>query len=252
MILPRILFMAGVLGLLAAPRLVLAQPLASSDACLDGSMNLAADASMEGGMDGPEHDVPRKLTLHGDCAGCDLSGRRLMGADLAGSALLGVSARHADFRGADLSHARLSGGQFDAANFAGADLAHAELTAAVFDGADFSRASLDHADLRGADLSRARGLEQEQIDGACADLTTRLPPGLHPHECRKTAHGFSKAELKALEARVRQEVERARLVAQDASLRAARAMRDLKTPAVPHPATPAPPAPPAPPAEPPR
>jgi hypothetical protein len=161
-----------------------------------------------------------------------------MGADLAGSALLGVSARHADFRGADLSHARLSGGQFDAANFAGADLAHAELLGAVFDGADFSRASLDHADLRGADLSRARGLEQEQLDEACADLTTRLPPGLHPHECRKTSHGFSKAELKALEARVRQEVERARIVAQDASLRAARTMRDLKTPAVPPPPPP--------------
>lgn len=246
MILSRILFMAGVLGLLAAPRLVLAQPLASSDGrfdvCPDGGMSLTADGSMEGGMDRPEHDVPRKLTLHGDCAGCDLSGRRLMGADLAGSALLGVSARHADFRGADLSHARLSGGEFDAANFAGANLAHAELLGADFDGANFSRASLDHADLRGADLSRARGLEQEQIDEACADLTTRLPPGLHAHECRKTSHGFSKAELKALEARVRQEVERARLVAQDASLRAAKALRDLKTPAVPPP--PPPPEPP--------
>jgi len=52
-----------------------------------------------------------------------------------------------------------------------------------FEGADFKGASLDHAILAGADLSHARGLEQAQLDQACADARTRVPSGLTVKLC---------------------------------------------------------------------
>jgi hypothetical protein len=57
------------------------------------------------------------------------------------------------------------------------------LTGASLDSADFHGASLDHAIIAGADLSRARGLDQAQLDEACADGRTRLPPGLAAKGC---------------------------------------------------------------------
>lgn len=54
---------------------------------------------------------------------------------------------------------------------------------ADFDGADFRSATLAGAIIAGADLSRARGLTQEQLDEACADGRTKAPPGLTARTC---------------------------------------------------------------------
>ena len=40
------------------------------------------------------------------------------------------------------------------------------------------------SDIGGADLSAARGLTQAQLDDACANAATRLPPGLVGRSCR--------------------------------------------------------------------
>jgi len=52
-----------------------------------------------------------------------------------------------------------------------------------FDGADFRDADLSHAMLQGADLSNARGLNQDQLDEACGDSRTRAPRGLSVRGC---------------------------------------------------------------------
>jgi hypothetical protein len=56
--------------------------------------------------------------------------------------------------------------------------------------ADFRGANLEGALLFGADLSAARGLDQDQLDEACGDPSTRLPSGLSVKLChgRMDAH----------------------------------------------------------------
>ena len=50
-------------------------------------------------------------------------------------------------------------------------------------GKDLTDAMLKLADLRGADLHSVKGLEQDRLDTACSDETTRLPKGLRPRPC---------------------------------------------------------------------
>ena len=129
----------------------------------------------------------------GVCEACDLSGRVLAGArmtnaifnetDFSGAVLQGADASHspfigANFNDADISYATLVRARFVRATFEGAKMAHVNAH-----GADFTRARLDRADLSGADLRGARGLTQAQLDGACGDGATRLPPGLHVTAC---------------------------------------------------------------------
>ena len=104
-------------------------------------------------------------------------------ASLTGSAFDHADARGADFSGADLTGVRLNGGRFDRASFHGAELTGASLAGASFDGADFSGADLEHATIAAADLSHARGLNQDQLDDARGDARTRLPPGLTARPC---------------------------------------------------------------------
>jgi len=111
----------------------------------------------------------------------------------------GVSAEGASFAGAELqrsdfSEARLNGTLFEKAElgranfdkavlsgvrFTLANLARADLSGATFDGPiDFGKAFMFLTRIEGLDLSAASGLEQAQIDIACGDDETKLPPGL--------------------------------------------------------------------------
>ena len=98
--------------------------------------------------------------------------------DLTNATLTRVIARKANFHDATLRGANLSYGRFEQATFKDAEMELAVLNSGNFDGADFKDASLRHAQLGGADLSRARGLTQDQLDEACGDSRTRLPSGL--------------------------------------------------------------------------
>lgn len=74
----------------------------------------------------------------------------------------------ADFRWAFLSKA----------NFIGADLRNADFVGARLTEASLFGADLTGAQLHDADLSKANGLQQNQIDGACGNRATKLPEGL--------------------------------------------------------------------------
>ena len=89
-----------------------------------------------------------------------------------------MDARRADFHSADLSGARLVGGHFNDASFHSANLSGADLSHSDFSGADFHDANLEGARFFGADLASARGLTEDQLQSACVDATTRLPPAL--------------------------------------------------------------------------
>ena len=89
--------------------------------------------------------------------------------------------RNTDFTKAELGRADFGGADISGSRFTMANLARARLTGAVWSGPlDFQNAFLLLTRIEGLDLSSATGLEQEQIDLACGDASTRLPPGLVP------------------------------------------------------------------------
>ena len=119
----------------------------------------------------------------------DFSNHRLVGRNFAGSRL-----RQADFSAAVMNHTVFAGGDLRDVNaygavlssavFSGADLTHASFVGAYLQGANFSGAKLIGTNFSGAEMSRARGLSQHQLDEACGDEATTLPPGLHVPRCR--------------------------------------------------------------------
>lgn len=134
-----------------------------------------------------------RVQAGGSCTGCnlfqaDLSYRNLPGVDLSGSRLrqgdLSLSTmNNARLAQADLSIANLFGGRFTGVSFAGANLERAILVGGYFGGADFSGANLSGANISGAEMERARGLTQGQLNAACGDASTRLPAGLRVPPC---------------------------------------------------------------------
>ncbi len=128
------------------------------------------------------------------CAGCnlfqaDLSSRELGGLNLSRSRLrqadlsLTVMNR-ASFAGADLRDVNAYGGVFGGANFAGADLTNATFVGTYLEGARFQGANLHGANFSGAEMDRATGLSQAQLNQACGDQATLLPRGLRIPVCR--------------------------------------------------------------------
>lgn len=139
----------------------------------------------------------------GVCEGCDLSGRILAGAKMSNSEFA-----RSNFSHAVLARADASGSDFEEANFTGADLrrtkliearcpravfenamlAHADargadLRHADFTDADVTRTNFEDADIAGADLRNAEGLTQAQLNSACGDRLTRVPPGMRVRSC---------------------------------------------------------------------
>ena len=152
------------------------------------------------------------------CYQCDLRGAVLTGgifhvarlgnSNLSGARLDRIEAYEADLTGANLTNADLSGARMYFAIFVKADLTKANLgdallavtdmRQAVLAEANLSRANFGSSDLRGVDLTGAhlhrtilyrtkligaKGLTQEQLDSACSNETTVLPPGLVPRPC---------------------------------------------------------------------
>ena len=120
--------------------------------------------------------------IHGgivDCVGCD---RR--GADLSNTCVKEHDLHGADFTGANATLMCMSFANFTGVSFRGAELSAANLAGAKMDSADLTGAKTSITSFLGTDLTKVKGLTQKQLNVACGDATTKLPPGLKIHTCQ--------------------------------------------------------------------
>ncbi len=97
----------------------------------------------------------KELALTGDCPRCDLSGKKLEKANLAGADL-----SRAVFRKAKLKKANLAG-----CNLTGADLRQSDLSHADLSGADLFGANLSGAKIKKTNFTNARLAGAIWVDG---------------------------------------------------------------------------------------
>ena len=100
----------------------------------------------------------------------------------------GTSNSHSDVQRvldgqSDCPHCNLKRAYFTGVSFRNANLARADFDGATLTRADFTGAKIEFANFSRADLREARGLTQGQLNTACSDSETRLPPGLHAVPC---------------------------------------------------------------------
>ncbi len=117
----------------------------------------------------------------------DLSGARLDGADLRDAKLKRAKMpdahlwkaqlNGADLYGASLQKAILEEAHLEEANLDIANLAGAKLRDAHVLCTRFGSAWFQETELQGVDLSQAVDFTREQLEGACGDERTKLPPG---------------------------------------------------------------------------
>ena len=120
--------------------------------------------------------------IHGgivNCVGCDLKG-----ADLANTCVKEHDLHGADFTGANASLMCMSFANFTGVSFKDADLAGANMAGAKMKDADLTGAKTSITSFLGTDLRHVKGLTQAQLDVACGNARTKLPPGLKVHICR--------------------------------------------------------------------
>ena len=123
---------------------------------------------------------PGILLPNAELIDADLSNSNLRQADLSGANLLDVDLnnsclRRAKIPGADLTEADAIRADFRGADLSDAVLVGARLRYARFWGTDLSGADLTNADITGAHLRGADGLEQPQLDQACANPKKQQP-----------------------------------------------------------------------------
>ena len=168
-------------------------------------------------------DLSNAQLGNADLQGAGFVGAKLDGARLHGAWLRNASFENATALGADLTHAKLGNASLREASFVeadfrnasmnqatllladlrGADLEGASLRDASLWGTDFSGANLAETDLEGAqfycsimrlgfvctnlsgaDLATARGLTRYNLENACGNDSTKLPPDLADHRFR--------------------------------------------------------------------
>jgi uncharacterized protein YjbI with pentapeptide repeats len=120
--------------------------------------------------------------IHGgivDCVGCNLSG-----ADLTNTCVKEHDLHGANFDGANATLMCMSFANFTKASFRGTELSGANLAGAKMDGADLTGAKTSITSFLGTDLTKVKGLTQAQLNVACGDAKTKLPPGLKVHTCK--------------------------------------------------------------------
>jgi len=114
-----------------------------------------------------------------DCVGCDLRA-----ADLANTCVKEHDLHGADFSDADATLMCMSFADFTGVSFRGTELSGANLAGAKLGGADLTGAKTSITSFLGTDLRHVKGLTQKQLDVACGNAATKLPPGLHIHRCQ--------------------------------------------------------------------
>jgi uncharacterized protein YjbI with pentapeptide repeats len=114
-----------------------------------------------------------------DCIGCNLSG-----ADLTNTCVKEHDLSGANFDGANATLMCMSFSNFTNASFRGTDLSGANMAGSKMDGADLTGAKTSITSFLGTDLRKVKGLTQKQLDVACSDKATKLPPGLKIRTCQ--------------------------------------------------------------------
>ncbi|MFO1012489.1 MAG: pentapeptide repeat-containing protein [Caulobacteraceae bacterium] len=127
------------------------------------------------------------------CPGCNLFQADFGGLELKGRNFSRARLRQADlslsvmnrtsFAGADLRDVNAYGGVFTGASFAGANMTNSTWVGTYLQGANFRGAILAGANFSGAEMDRAIGLTQGQLNAACGDQATTLPRGLRIRPC---------------------------------------------------------------------
>lgn len=126
---------------------------------------------------------PRCNLFQADLNSQELKGRNFAGARLRQADLSLSVMNRTSFAGGDLRDVNAYGGVFTGANFAGANLTHATFVGTYLQGANFRGATLTGVNFSGAEMDRAVGLTQAQLNGACGDEATTLPRGLRIRAC---------------------------------------------------------------------
>ena len=116
-------------------------------------------------------DASSVFLVRADLSLANLQRAILQGANLQGAILSGANLQGATLTDANLQGAILSGANLQGAILSGANLQGANLHRANFEGAILSGLTLYGIKLKG----RAKGLTQEQLNGACGDHYTGLP-----------------------------------------------------------------------------
>jgi hypothetical protein len=119
----------------------------------------------------------RTRVFRADFIGADFFGANLTDAEFISANLTRADIMDANLTNANLAYANLTGATLWA-NLAGAKLDHANLAGADLRHANLAGADLSDANFSGADLSAAAGLTLQQLDKACGEPKTKLPPGL--------------------------------------------------------------------------
>ncbi|CAN5153103.1 pentapeptide repeat-containing protein [soil metagenome] len=127
------------------------------------------------------------------CPGCNLFQGNFSGLEARGLNLSGSRLRQADlslsvmnrtrFSGADMRDVEAYGAVFSSSNFSRANLTNASFVGTYLEGSNFSGATLDGTNFSGAQLVRATGLTQAQLNRACGDEATTLPRSLRIPAC---------------------------------------------------------------------
>jgi uncharacterized protein YjbI with pentapeptide repeats len=123
-------------------------------------------------------DLKEANLFGANLAGANLSTANLTDAYLIGANLSRAMLGSADLTGAILNVANLNGANLYDVNLSGADLYGADLT-----DADLTGANLNGANLMSANLSNVKSLTQQQLNTACRNDETQLPPGLSVKSC---------------------------------------------------------------------
>ena len=143
------------------------------------AQNAAEVGRAQDGANCPHCNLFQADLSNKDLPGRDFGGARLRQADLSVSVF-----DHARFGGDDLRDVNGYGGRFTDADFAGANMTNATFVGAYLEGANLRGAVLSGVNFSGAEMGRAVGLSQSQLNAACGDETTKLPAGLRIPACR--------------------------------------------------------------------
>jgi uncharacterized protein YjbI with pentapeptide repeats len=112
-------------------------------------------------------------------AGISAQGASFAGAEVQRADFSEANLTGADFQKAELGRVNFAKATLTGTSFPMANLSRAEMRGAIFEGPiDFTDAFLFLTRLEGLDLSKAKGLEQAQIDLACGNAKTKLPAAL--------------------------------------------------------------------------